>query len=135
MVYLTRKEQFAASHRLFNPKFSDEKNFEVFGKCANPNGHGHNYDIEVTIVGEPDAETGMILDLKKLSDIIKKELLEKVDHKHLNLDVDFLHGIIPTAENLAREFWKILEPNIFPGKLYSIVLAESGRNIVTYKGE
>jgi 6-pyruvoyltetrahydropterin/6-carboxytetrahydropterin synthase len=135
MVYLTRKEQFAASHRLFNPKFSEEKNFDVFGKCANPNGHGHNYDIEVTIAGVPDGETGMIMDLKKLSDIIKKELLEKVDHKHLNLDVDFLQGIIPTAENLAREFWNILEPKILSGKLYSIILAESGRNIVEYKGE
>ncbi|MBS4029107.1 MAG: 6-carboxytetrahydropterin synthase [Ignavibacteriales bacterium] len=135
MVYLTRKEQFAASHRLFNPKFSDKKNFEVFGKCANPNGHGHNYELSVTIVGTPDIETGMIMDLKKLSDLLEKELLEKVDHKHLNMDVDFLREIIPTAENLAKEFWKILVPKITNGKLYSIVLAESGANIVEYRGE
>jgi len=135
MVYLTRKEQFAASHRLFNPKFSDEKNFEIFGKCANPNGHGHNYELSVIIAGNPDAETGMIMDLKKLSDLIEKELLDKVDHKHLNMDVDFLRGIIPTAENLAKEFWKILSSKIPSGKLYKIVLAESGNNIVEYKGE
>jgi len=135
MVYLTRKEQFAASHRLFNPTFSDVKNFEVFGKCANPNGHGHNYEIEVTLIGMPDPETGMIMDLKKLSDLVEKELLDKVDHKHLNMDVDFLQGIIPTAENLAVKFWNILEPKIPAGKLYSIKLAESGNNIVEYKGE
>ena len=135
MVYLTRKEQFAASHRLFNPKFSDEKNFEIFGKCANPNGHGHNYELLVTIIGNPNPETGMIMDLKKLSDLIEKELLEKVDHKHLNMDVDFLRGIIPTAENLAKKFWEILYPKIHNGKLYKIVLAESGANIVEYKGE
>jgi 6-pyruvoyltetrahydropterin/6-carboxytetrahydropterin synthase len=135
MVYLTRKEQFAASHRLFNPTFSDVKNFEVFGKCANPNGHGHNYEIEVTLIGMPDPETGMIMDLKKLSDLVEKELLDKVDHKHLNMDVDFLKGIIPTAENLAVKFWNILEPKIPAGKLYSIKLAESGNNIVEYKGE
>ncbi|MEK7264016.1 MAG: 6-carboxytetrahydropterin synthase [Bacteroidota bacterium] len=134
MVYLTRKEQFAASHRLFNPSFSNEKNFEVFGKCANPNGHGHNYEIEVTLVGMPDPETGMIMDLKKLSDLIEKELLGKVDHKHLNMDVDFLREIIPTAENLAVKFWNILEPKIPAGKLYSIKLAESGNNIVEYRG-
>ena len=135
MVYLTRKEQFAASHRLFNPTFSDVKNFEVFGKCANHNGHGHNYEIEVTLIGMPDPKTGMIMDLKKLSDLVEKELLDKVDHKHLNMDVDFLKGIIPTAENLAVKFWNILEPKIPAGKLYSIKLAESGNNIVEYKGE
>ncbi|HXG00982.1 MAG TPA: 6-carboxytetrahydropterin synthase, partial [Bacteroidota bacterium] len=90
MVYITRKEHFSASHRLFNEQWSDEKNFEVFGKCANPNGHGHNYEIEVTVAGVPPKETGMVMDLKRLSDIINEEIIERVDHKHLNLDVDFL---------------------------------------------
>lgn len=133
MIYLTRKEQFSASHCLLNPKFSQEKNFEIFGKCANPNGHGHNYEIEITLIGEVNAETGMIMDLKKLSELIEKEILEKVDHKHLNMDVNFLKGIIPTAENLAKVFFEILEPKIPFGKLYSIKLSESNNNYVEYK--
>lgn len=135
MVYITRKESFSASHRLFNPGWSDEKNYAVFGKCANPNGHGHNYEIEVTVAGVPPKETGMVMDLKRLSDIINEEIIERVDHKHLNLDVDFLGGIIPTAENMAIEFWKILSRKITEGKLYSIRLYESGNNFVEYRGE
>ena len=92
MVFLTRKEHFCASHRLFNPKFSEEENLGIYGKCAYPNGHGHNYEIEVTVSGEPDPETGMIMDLKKIADIIDEEILEKVDHRHLNFDVPFLKG-------------------------------------------
>jgi 6-pyruvoyltetrahydropterin/6-carboxytetrahydropterin synthase len=135
MVYVTRKAQFSASHRLFNPSWPDEKNYAVFGKCNNPNGHGHNYDIEVTVAGEPPADTGMVIDLKKLGDIVEKEIVDKVDHKHLNHDVDFLKGIIPTAENIARAFWKILQPHIVEGKLYSIRLYESENNFVEYRGE
>ena len=135
MVYITRKEHFSASHRLFNPQWSESKNFEVFGKCANPNGHGHNYDVEVTVAGIPPKETGMVIDLKKLADIINEEIVEKVDHKHMNLDVDFLEGVIPTAENMAIAFWKILEKKIPEGTLYSIKLYESGSNFVEYRGE
>jgi 6-pyruvoyltetrahydropterin/6-carboxytetrahydropterin synthase len=135
MVYITRKAHFCASHRLHNPAFSEEKNYEVFGKCNNPNGHGHNYDMEVTIAGRPPAESGMVMDLKKLADLLEKEIVERVDHKHLNLDVDFMKGIIPTAENMAIEFWKILDPKITEGKLYSIKLYESGNNFVEYRGE
>lgn len=135
MVYITRKEHFSASHRLFNPHWSEAKNFEVFGKCANPNGHGHNYEIEVTVAGIPPEETGMVIDLKKLSDIINEEVIERVDHKNLNLDVDFLHGVIPTAENMAIAFWKILEEKIAGGKLHSIKLYESDNNFVEYRGE
>lgn len=135
MVYITRKEHFSASHRLYNPSWSDEKNAEVFGKCNNPHGHGHNYDIEVTVAGEPPAETGMVMDLKRLSDIIQAEIVDKVDHKHMNLDVDFLQGMIPTAENMARAFWKILEAKIDEGKLVSIKLYESENNFVEYRGE
>lgn len=135
MIYLTRKEYFSASHRLFNEKFSEEKNAEIYGKCAYPYGHGHNYEVAVTIVGEPDPDTGMILDLKKLSDLINEEIIEKVDHKHLNMDVDFLKGIIPTTENLAMAFWKILEPKIKFGKLYSITISETSNNFAEYKGD
>ena len=134
MVYLTRKEHFCASHRLFNPKFSDKENLEIYGKCAYPNGHGHNYEIEVTVSGDPDADTGMILDLKKLSDIIDAEILQKVDHKHLNFDVDFLRGIIPTAENLAMVFWNLLSSKISAGELFSIKVYETPNNFAEFRG-
>ncbi len=134
MVYLTRKEHFCASHRLYNPKFSDQENLALYGKCAYANGHGHNYEIEVTVAGEPDIETGMIMDLKKLADIIDREILEKVDHKHLNFDVDFLKGVIPTAENIAMIFWNILTPKITAGKLYSVKVYETQNNFAEYKG-
>ncbi len=117
MMYLTRREHFCASHRLFNPKFSDEKNLEIYGKCAYPNGHGHNYELVVTVAGEPDPETGMIMDLKRLSEIVNREVVDKVDHRHLNIDVDFLKNVVPTAENLAVAFWRILSPRIKPGRL------------------
>lgn len=135
MIYLTRKEYFCASHRLFNPKFSDEKNFAIYGKCANPNSHGHNYELEVTVFGIPDPDTGMILDLKELSEIIKREIVEKVDHKYLNIDVPFLKNVIPTAENLVKSFWNILESKIPHGKLYSLKLYETNNNYVEYRGE
>ena len=134
MVYLTRREQFCASHRLYSPKFSEQENFEIYGKCAYPNGHGHNYEIEVTVVGEPEKETGMILDLKKLADLIDDEIVDKVDHKHLNLDVDFLRGVIPTAENLAIVFWKILCPKIAAGRLFSVRVYETPNNFAEYRG-
>jgi 6-pyruvoyltetrahydropterin/6-carboxytetrahydropterin synthase len=135
MVYVTRKAHFSASHRLYNPAWPDGKNSEVFGKCNNPNGHGHNYDIEVTVAGAPPADTGMVIDLKKLAEIVEEEIIERVDHKHLNLDVDFLRGMIPTAENMAIAFWKVLEPKIHEGRLHSIRLYESVNNFVEYRGE
>ena len=135
MVYLTRREHFCASHRLFNPSFSDEKNFEIYGKCSYPHGHGHNYELEVTVAGTPDGDTGMILDLKELSEVIRREITEKVDHKHLNIDVDFFKGVIPTAENIVKTFWKLLEPNIPKGRLYSLKLYETDNNFVEYRGE
>jgi 6-pyruvoyltetrahydropterin/6-carboxytetrahydropterin synthase len=134
MVYLTRKEHFAASHRLFNPGYSDEKNLATYGKCAYPNGHGHNYEIEVTVAGEPSPETGMIIDLKQLSDLIESEILAKVDHRHLNLDVDFLKGVIPTAENIAVAFWRVLCPKITSGRLYSVIVSETPNNFAEYRG-
>jgi len=135
MVYVTRREHFSAAHRLFNPAFTDKQNEEVFGQCNNPSGHGHNYVIEVTIAGEPDPQTGMVIDLKKLGDIIKAEIISHVDHKHLNYDVHFLKGIIPTAENLAKVFWNILASKIVEGKLRSVKVFESDQNFAEYRGE
>lgn len=135
MVYVTRKAHFSASHRLFNPLFSDEKNEAVFDKCNNPRGHGHNYTLEVTVKGIPDHSTGYVIDLKILRDIIEQEIIDKVDHKHLNYDVDILKGIIPTAENIAIVFWSILERNIPTGTLHSVKLFESDNNFVEYFGE
>ncbi len=134
MVYVTRKAHFSAAHRLFNPRFTDEQNEAVFDKCNNLHGHGHNYTIEVTVAGDPDPETGYVIDLKKLSDIIEEVILSRVDHKHLNFDVPELDGIIPTAENLAMVFWSLLLPQISEGKLYNIRVAESENNWAEYRG-
>ncbi len=135
MIYITRKTEFCASHRLFNPDFSHEKNEAVFGLCNNPNGHGHNYTLEVTVCGQIDPLTGMVLDLKVLKRLINKEIIDKVDHKNLNVDVDFLMGLIPTAENIAMKFWEILEPKIEYGQLHEVKLYESDKNFVVYRGE
>ncbi|MCB0713836.1 MAG: 6-carboxytetrahydropterin synthase [Ignavibacteriae bacterium] len=135
MIYVTRKAHFSASHRLYNPEFSDQQNQEIFDKCNNPNGHGHNYVVEVTVKGVPDPQTGYVIDLKKLARILDREIIDKVDHKHLNHDVDFLRGIIPTAENLAVVFWGILKSSIPSGELHSIKVFESDNNFVEYYGE
>ncbi len=135
MIFITRKHEFCASHRLFNPNFSDEKNEATFGLCNNPNGHGHNYVLEVTLSGEVCDETGMVFDLKELKKLTKQEIIDKVDHKNLNVDVDFLNGVIPTAENLAIKFWEKLESKITKGKLYEVKLYESERNYVVYRGK
>ncbi len=134
MVYLTRKEHFCASHRLYNPGFSEQENLEIYGKCAYANGHGHNYEIEVTVAGTPEPETGMIIDLKKLGDLIDELILAKVDHRHLNFDVDFLKGIIPTAENLAVVFWNLLAPRIAGGRLHAVRVYETPNNYAEYRG-
>ena len=134
MIFITRKIEFSAGHRLFNPDFSDEKNEATFGLCNNPNGHGHNYVLEVTLSGEVCDDTGMVFDLKELKKLTQREIIDKVDHKNLNVDVDYLKGIIPTAENLAIKFWEILEPKITKGRLYEIKLYESERNYVVYRG-
>ncbi|GBD06002.1 6-carboxy-5,6,7,8-tetrahydropterin synthase [bacterium HR20] len=135
MVYITRRATFSASHRLHNPLLSDADNERIYDKCNNPRGHGHNYVLEVTVRGVPDPTTGYVLDLKLLRDIIEEHIIAKVDHRHLNEDVDFLRGIIPTAENLAWAFWRILEPHIPAGTLHSIKVYESENNFVEYRGE
>lgn len=131
-AYITRKECFNAAHRLFRPEFSDEKNLEIFGKCSNPNWHGHNYTLWVTLRGEIDPQTGFVADLKKVSQIIKDVIIEKVDHKNINLEVDFMKGKMASTENMAKSIFEELEPAInLPGvELYSVKLAETENNIV-----
>ncbi|MEO8215856.1 MAG: 6-carboxytetrahydropterin synthase [Acidobacteriota bacterium] len=134
-MIVTARLDFSAAHRLHNPDRDAEWNRRVYDKCDNPGGHGHNYGIEVSVRGSIDPETGMVIDLKKLKDIVRREVVDKVDHKNLNEDVDFLHGIVPTAENLTRAFWACLVGAIDEGELYQIVLQETERNSVTYRGD
>lgn len=136
MVYLTRVEHFNAAHRLFNPNWSYEQNEAVFGKCANENWHGHNYELYVTIKGEVNPDTGFLFDAKKLSDIIKKYVLELVDHKNLNMDVAFLQGKMCSTENLAMEVWKQLVPHLPAAvSLHCIKIYETPRIFVEYFGD
>lgn len=134
-VIVTAKLDFSAAHRLHNPDRDDEWNRRIYDKCDNPRGHGHNYILMVSVRGEIDPETGMVIDLKRLKDLVRENVISHVDHKSLNEDVPFLRGVIPTAENLAHSFWKQLEPVIDQGKLYEIVLHETERNSVVYRGE
>lgn len=135
MVYVTRRETFSAAHRLYIPSYNDEKNFAIFGKCSNPEWHGHNYILEVTVAGEPDNKTGFVIDLKMLKEIINEYILEKVDHKNLNTETDFMVGIIPSAENIAKAIFNELKDKIPSGKLYSVRLFETEKNFVEYLGE
>lgn len=134
MIYVTRKATFSASHRLFNPTFSDQKNDDVFDKCNNFFGHGHNYVLEVTVKGLPDPLTGYVIDLKELKRILEDRIIDKVDHKHLNFDVDFLNGVIPTVENLCVAFWQQLADHLPSGELHAIKLWESDQNVAEYFG-
>ena len=139
MIYVSRKEHFNAAHKVSNPAWSKEKNLEVFGPCANENWHGHNYDLIVTVKGTPNPDTGFVMDLKKLSDLIRNEVIEKLDHKNLNLDVDFMKGKMASTENLVFEIWKILAPRISAlepkASLHSIRLFETINNYIEYFGE
>jgi 6-pyruvoyltetrahydropterin/6-carboxytetrahydropterin synthase len=138
MVFVSRHEHFNAAHKLYNPKWSEEKNKEVFGPCANANWHGHNFEIIVTIKGDPDPDTGFVIDLKQLSQLIRVEIVDRVDHKNLNADVDFMQGKMASTENLVIEFWKILFDKISlmnnSASLHSIKLYETPRNYVEYFG-
>ena len=139
MVYLSRLEHFNAAHKLYNPNWSEEKNKAVFGPCSNENWHGHNYELIVTVKGMPDPETGFVIDLKKLSILIRENIINQVDHKNLNLDVPFMQGQLASTENLIIAFWRILEP-LIPGistsaRLHSLKLYETPRNFVEYFGE
>ncbi len=136
MVYISRRAEFSASHRLFNPEFSDAENDAIYGRCNNPNGHGHNYVMEVTLRGRVAPDTGMVMDLKHLKQVIDDVIIDKVDHRHLNYDVDFLAGIIPTAENIAVAFWQQLEKHLGESaELYEVRVWESDNNVAWYRGE
>lgn len=135
MVYLTRHEHFNAAHRLYNPGWSRERNEGVFGKCANENWHGHNYELLVTVKGQPDPGTGFLFDVKRLSNIIKEKVTEKLDHKNLNVDVEFMQGKMCSTENLAIAIWQQLEPHIpAPVQLHCVKLYETPRIFVEYFG-
>jgi 6-pyruvoyltetrahydropterin/6-carboxytetrahydropterin synthase len=135
MVYVTRRVTFNAAHRLFNPRLSDEENLKIFGKCSNPNWHGHNYVLEVIVAGEINPETGFVLNLKDLKEIIEKNVIDKVDHKNLNIETDFMKGKIPTTENFAIGIWNQLVDKIPNGKLHSVKLSETENNFFEFKGE
>jgi len=139
MLYVSRKEHFNAAHKLYNPDWSREKNVDVFGPCANENWHGHNFDLIVTIKGIPDPGSGFVVDLKKLSTLIKAEVTEKLDHKNLNVDVDIMQSKLASCENLIVEIWRILDKHLpaitSNGKLHSLRLYETPRNYVEYFGE
>jgi 6-pyruvoyltetrahydropterin/6-carboxytetrahydropterin synthase len=134
-MIVTARLSFSAAHRLHNPKRDADWNRRIYDKCDNPAGHGHNYFIQVSVKGKIDPETGMVIDLKRLKDIMRERVVDRVDHRNLNEDVDFLRGVVPTAENLARCFWQQLAPAINEGSLYEIVLEETERNSVVYRGE
>ncbi|MEP1096703.1 MAG: 6-carboxytetrahydropterin synthase [Cyclobacteriaceae bacterium] len=131
-VTISRKEHFNAAHRLYNQQWSDEKNDAVFGKCNNPNWHGHNYEVIVSLTGEPDPETGFVYDMKKLSDLINELVIEKLDHKNLNLDVTEFENLNPTAENIAIVIYNTLKPKIGGDSDLKITLYETERNFVEY---
>ena len=134
-MIVTAKLGFSAAHRLHNPARDAEWNRRVYDKCDNAGGHGHNYVMEVSVRGKVDPETGMVIDLKRLKDLMREHVVDRVDHRNLNTDVDFLRDVIPTAENLARSFWLQLAPAISPGVLHEIVLHETEKNSVIYRGE
>jgi 6-pyruvoyltetrahydropterin/6-carboxytetrahydropterin synthase len=132
---VTARLTFSAAHRLHNPNRDAQWNRAMYDKCDNPKGHGHNYALEVSVKGRIDPETGMVIDLKRLKDIMRERVVDRVDHTNLNEDVDFLRDVIPTAENLARCFWQQLAPAIPNGELYEVALQETERNSVRYRGE
>lgn len=136
-MHITRRETFNAAHRLFRPDWSDEKNLEVFGKCSNPNWHGHNYTLYVTVKGSVSEETGFVLNLKTLSKIIDNFVLQKLDHKNINTEVDFMHGKLASTENLAKGIWEQLEQPVrdLGARLYRIKLEETEKNHVEYYGQ
>lgn len=135
MMLVTRRETFSAAHRLHNPLLSDEENFRIFGKCSNPNWHGHNYILEVVVAGEVDKGTGFVIDLTKLKAIIRENVISQVDHKNLNTETDFMKGVNPTSENIVMGIWKILSGKITDGRLYSVKLYETENNYFEYRGE
>lgn len=135
MIYLTRREHFNAAHRLYNPKWSDEKNAEVFGKCANKNFHGHNFEIFVTVKGLPNPDTGFIMNAHTLSKIIVREVCDRLDHKNMSVDIPELQNTLPSTENVIKLIWQWLKPHITECELHCIKLVETENIYVEYYGE
>jgi 6-pyruvoyltetrahydropterin/6-carboxytetrahydropterin synthase len=136
MLYITRRETFNAAHRLFREDYDDQTNFKVFGKCSNPNWHGHNYTLYITVAGEVNPETGFLINLKDLSKIVQAKVIEKIDHKNINLEVDFMKGKMASTEILAIAIWEQLESEIkqLGAHLYAVKLYETENNFVEYRG-
>lgn len=134
-VTVTRRLQFNAAHRVHNPQLSDEENARLFGKCNNPNGHGHNYMLDVSVRGLIDHRTGYVIDLSVLKRIVEERVVSKIDHRHFNLDVEFMRGVNPTSENIIVALWRELEPAVRPGTLVRLVLWETTNNYVEYTGD
>ncbi|MEA1896328.1 MAG: 6-carboxytetrahydropterin synthase [Bacteroidota bacterium] len=137
MIYLTRRERFNAAHRLYREDLSEEENFRIYGKCSNPNWHGHNYELFVTIKGEVKERLGYVLNLKDLSKLITEIIIEKLDHKNMNLEVDFMQGKIASTENLVVAIWNLLSPHVkkMGAELHKIRIVETENNSVEYYGE
>lgn len=133
-VTITRRLHFSAAHRVHNPALPEAENRRLFGKCNNPNWHGHNYILDVSVRGPLDERTGYVLDLARVKEIAQRHVIEKVDHRNLNLEVDFLQGVIPTTENLVVAIWRVLEPALRPATLTRLVLWETVNNYVEYDG-
>jgi 6-pyruvoyltetrahydropterin/6-carboxytetrahydropterin synthase len=134
-VTVTRRLHFNAAHRVHNPALSEDENERLFGRCNNPNWHGHNYVLDVSVEGDVDADTGYVVDLAKLKEIVEREVVNIVDHRNLNLDVPFMTNVIPTSENIVVAFWRRLERHVAPSRLTRIVLWETDNNYVEYRGE
>ena len=133
-VTVTRRMHFNAAHRVHNPALSDAENARLFGKCNNPNWHGHNYMLDVAVAGAIDERTGYVMDLAELKRIVQREVIDKVDHRNFNLEVDFMRGLIPTSENIVVACWRVLAPQVAPARLKRLVLWETPNNYVEYEG-
>jgi 6-pyruvoyltetrahydropterin/6-carboxytetrahydropterin synthase len=135
VVTITRRLQFNAAHRVHNPALSDAENQRLFGKCNNPNWHGHNYTLDVSVSGAVDERTGYVVDLSHIKRVVEHEVIDKVDHRNFNLEVDFMQGIIPTTENIVVAMWRVIEPAMAPARLTKLVLWETPNNYVEYDGK
>lgn len=133
-VTVTRRLSFNAAHRVHNPELSDEENTRTFGKCNNPNWHGHNYRLDVSVTGPIDRRTGYVIDLGALKRIVEEQVIQRIDHRNINLEVEFMRGINPTAENIVVACWQVLQPAVAPGRLARLTLWETDNNYVEYDG-
>ena len=134
-VTVTRVLRFNAAHRIHNPALSDDENTRLFGKCNNPNWHGHNYRLDVSVKGSIDAVTGYVIDLGALRDVVEREVIDKTDHRNFNIDVDYMHGIIPTTENIVVAMWRVIAPAVAPATLVRLRLWETENNFAEYEGD